>query len=136
MEGEGQYPILLFDRQELILPVVPLQVESVGMFKIINEGYETIDIKHRIENLDELLLIPEVNLFYPEGTKMGINKKELYVIAKFVAKKPVSFTVNLEINDGCRHYNFPISGTSDNSLFTNFPYLSDKENLYKLETLN
>lgn len=58
------------------------------------------------------------------------------MIAKFVAKKPVSFTVNLEINDGCRHYNFPISGTSDNSLFTNFPYLSDKENLYKLETLN
>jgi len=65
------------------------------MFKIINEGYETIDIKHRICSLDELLLIPDLILFYPEGSKMGINKKELYVIVKFVAKKPVSFTVKL-----------------------------------------
>jgi len=66
---------LLFDRRELILPVVPLQVESVGMFKIINEGYETIDIKHRIYSLDELMIIPDIILFYPEGSKMGINKK-------------------------------------------------------------
>lgn len=45
------------------------------MFKIINEGYETIHIKHRIYSLDELLLIPDIILFYPEGSKMGINKK-------------------------------------------------------------
>ena len=106
------------------------------MFKIINEGYETIDIKHRIYSMEDLSLIPEIILFYPEGSKMGINKKELYVIVKFVAKKPVSFTVKLEIYDGCRIYELPISGTSDNSLFTIFPYLLDKQNLYKLENIS
>ena len=40
------------------MPVVPLHVESVGMFKIINEGYEAIDIKHRIYSMEELMLIP------------------------------------------------------------------------------
>lgn len=54
---------------------MPLNVESVGMFKIINEGYETIDIKHNIESLDEMISIPEIVLFYPEGSRMGVNKK-------------------------------------------------------------
>lgn len=30
------------------MPVVPLGVESVSMFKLINEGYESISLKHRI----------------------------------------------------------------------------------------
>lgn len=47
------------------MSVVPLFTESVGMFKIINEGYETIDIKHRICNLDDLMIIPDIILFYP-----------------------------------------------------------------------
>lgn len=31
--------MLMFDRREVILPVVPLGIESIGMFKVINEGY-------------------------------------------------------------------------------------------------
>jgi len=38
---------------------------------------------------------PELALVYPEGTKMGINKRQLYVIVKFVARKPTSFTCKL-----------------------------------------
>lgn len=58
------------------------------------------------------------------------------MIVKFSSKKPVSFTVKLEIDDGSRSYELPISGTADNSIFTIFPYLSDKENMYKFENIN
>lgn len=39
--------------------------------------------------------IPEISVIYPEGIKMGINKKELYIIVKFICKKPISFTCKL-----------------------------------------
>ena len=39
LKGEGAYPKLLFDRREVILPVVPLGIESRCTFKIENEGY-------------------------------------------------------------------------------------------------
>lgn len=36
VEGEGDEPQLLFDKQEIILPPVPLGVESKAVFKILN----------------------------------------------------------------------------------------------------
>lgn len=65
---------------------------------------------------------------------MGHNKKELYIIVKFVCKKSISFTCKLELFDNtkdCRVYSIPISGTTDSSILTLFPYLSDPENRYK-----
>jgi hypothetical protein len=78
--------------------------------------------------------IPEINVVYPEGVKMGHNKKELYIIVKFVCKKPISFTCKLELFDNtkdCRVYSIPISGTTDSSILTLFTYLSDTDNRYK-----
>ncbi len=55
---------------------------------------------------------------------------------KFSSKKIISFSCKLEIFDNCkdsRIYRLPISGTADNSILTIYPYLSDKENYFKLE---
>ena len=65
---------------------------------------------------------------------MGHNKKELYIIVKFVCKKPISFACKLELFDNtkdCRVYSIPISGTTDSSILTLFPYLSDPDTRYK-----
>ena len=59
---------------------------------------------------------------------MGINKKELYIIVKFMCKKSISFTCKLELYDDtkdCRVYSIPVSGTTDSSILTLFTYLND-----------
>ena len=48
MKGEGAYPRLLFDRKEVILPVVPLGIQSLSSFKVINDGYENLNLKYKI----------------------------------------------------------------------------------------
>ena len=49
LEGEGLLPRLYFDKRELILPIVPLGIESSIKFKVKNEGYENEEIKAEFE---------------------------------------------------------------------------------------
>jgi len=66
-----------------------------------------------------------------------MNKKSLYVLVKFISKKSISFSCKLEFYDDltdCRVYSLPVSATADNNLLTNFEYLTDSQNIYKLET--
>ena len=44
LKGTAALPRLLFDRREVILPPVPLNIESKAIFRIINDGYEIIKI--------------------------------------------------------------------------------------------
>lgn len=39
LKGEAAYPKIMFDRRQIIMPVVPLGVESRCFFRIINEGF-------------------------------------------------------------------------------------------------
>ena len=48
LKGEGAFPRLLFDRKEILLPVVPLNVESKCVFRILNDGYENLNLKSHI----------------------------------------------------------------------------------------
>ena len=58
--------------------------------------------------------------------------------ALFSSKQPISFTTRLEFLDGDgRSYFLPISGTSDNCLFSNYPYIQRtplKEYTYKVSS--
>lgn len=45
-KGLGAYPRLLFDRKEVILPIVPLGVVAKCSFRIINDGYENLTLKY------------------------------------------------------------------------------------------
>jgi len=47
-KGEGAFPRLLFDRKEVILPVVPLGVQAKCVFRVINDGYENLNLKYKI----------------------------------------------------------------------------------------
>jgi hypothetical protein len=48
LKGEGLFPRLLFDRKEIILPVVPLNIESSCIYRLINDGYDNLNIKYHI----------------------------------------------------------------------------------------
>ena len=48
LKGDSANPKLLFDRKEIMLPVVPTEIEASSFFRIINEGYENLTISYRI----------------------------------------------------------------------------------------
>lgn len=50
MRGQGVFPKLLFDRKEVILPVVPVGFTAKCLFRIINDGYENLNLNHSIPN--------------------------------------------------------------------------------------
>jgi len=48
IKGEGAWPKILFDRKQIILPIVPLGFEARATFKIINDGYENLNLEVNI----------------------------------------------------------------------------------------
>jgi hypothetical protein len=55
------------------------------------------------------------------------------VEAYFKSHKPLSFTTRIEFSDDSgRVYVVPISGTTDNSLLTNFAYLQRRQNEFQI----
>jgi hypothetical protein len=55
---------------------------------------------------------------------VGISKNKIRVEVRFISKKPISFTTNLEFFDDLdKVYSIPISGTSDNCILSNFAYV-------------
>ena len=64
LQGQGQYPRLTFDVRECVLPPVPLGVRSQGVFNIINNGYDNLELKFRLP-ADESHLPMEMD--FPEG---------------------------------------------------------------------
>ncbi|EGR27619.1 hypothetical protein IMG5_193180 [Ichthyophthirius multifiliis] len=122
LKGEGAFPKLLFDRKEVIMPVVPLNIYSRCAFKIINSGYDNLNLKYKL--VDEPPKGVNINIEFPEGKNLGIAKTRLKVNVSFISKKSISFSTKVEFQDDQdRIYEIIISGTADNCLFTNFTYM-------------
>ncbi|CAD8117028.1 unnamed protein product [Paramecium sonneborni] len=120
LSGSGAYPRLLFDKKEIILPVVPLGIQSRCFFRIINDGYENLNLKY---NWAQEISNFNLDLKFPEGTTLGVAKSKLRVEVVFSNKKPLSFTTRVEFIDEARVYSIYISGTTDNCIFTNQSFL-------------
>lgn len=65
-----------------------------------------------------------ITLNFPDGKNLGVTKSKLKVEAVFQNKKPLSFTTYIDFyDDEGNKFSIPISGTTDNSLFTVFSYI-------------
>lgn len=93
--GMAAFPKLLFDRREILLPVVPLDVEAKCVFRIINDGYENLTLKYRVLEENNF----RITCRFPEGKSIGITKTKVRVEACFVSPKPTSFTTKIEFTD-------------------------------------
>ena len=71
LKGQGDFPRLLFERREIIIPVVPLDIESRCVFKIINDGYENLTLKYEV--FSDIGKLP-IRLEFPEGRTLGVTK--------------------------------------------------------------
>jgi hypothetical protein len=130
LQGEGTHPRVYFDRRQIILPIVPLNIESRLQFKIKNDGYESARLSHRF--ISEMGNIP-LTLDWLDDKTIGILKSELRLELAFKSTKPISFTCKLVLFDESNN-EFPIHvcGTSDNCLFTNYSFLQRNFNNYEI----
>lgn len=65
-----------------------------------------------------------VKVSFPEGNTVGITKQKLRVDLSWKYDKPMSFTLMLTFTDDTgRKFTIPVSGTTDNSILTNYMYL-------------
>jgi hypothetical protein len=119
LRGEGAYPKLLFDRREVIMPIVPLGIESKCSFRIDNEGYQNLLLKHYLAQD-----IGAINLSVkPETKNMGSGTNSIRVDCSFINNKPISFTTKLIFEDEAKQiYPIFVSGTTDNCLLTTYPF--------------
>ena len=119
--GQGTVPRILFDRREVILPIVPLNIPAKVLFYIINDGYENVDLEYKIIQ-DAIKL--DISLNFPDGRQLGTTKQRLAVEAVFQSPKPISFTARVDFMDSEKmRYPIALSGTADNSLLTVFPFV-------------
>ena len=122
LEGEGLIPRIYIDKRELILPIVPLGIESSIKFKIKNEGYENEEIKAEFEIYQQGVLPIKFN-FLENNNIIGYSKTELKCEVKLLSSKPISFTTKLIFYDTeGKQYPIMVSGTVDNCLFTNYSF--------------
>lgn len=124
---------MYFDRREIILPVVPLDIEARATFQVCHIGYENQELRYKIAN--EVGKLP-IDLAFEEGKNIGVTKPKIKVDAKFKFSTPLSFTTFINFyDDEGNTFSIPISGTTDNSIFTCHSYLqrNPEEIAYKVE---
>ena len=86
------------------------------MFRIINDGYENLNLNCISQDIQG----NKLEISYPDGKNIGVTKKRVRIEVSFISKKPISFCTNLEFSDETsRVYTIPISGIVDNSILTN-----------------
>jgi hypothetical protein len=131
MRGQGTVPKLSFDKREIVMPVVPTNVRSRCLFHIINEGYESLEVKYRLPT-DNIRIPLTIN--FPEGQQLGITKPKIPVEIYFQSKNPISFCAKIEFLDNeTGSYPLPISGTTENCILTCHQYLHNNAEFYTLD---
>mmetsp|Transcript_20679 Transcript_20679/g.39293 ORF Transcript_20679/g.39293 Transcript_20679/m.39293 type:complete len:2902 (+) Transcript_20679:155-8860(+) len=132
MKGMGTVPKLGFDRREIVLPVVPLGIRSRCLFHILNEGYESLEVKFRLPT-DNIRIPLTIN--FPEGQQLGITKPRIPVEIFFQSPKPISFCAKIEFLDNeTGSYSLPVSGTTENCILTCHQYIQQNaDNFYSLD---
>lgn len=73
LKGVGAGPKLMFDRREVILPVVPLNIVSKCLFRVINDGYENMALKANISKEYGPL---NIEAEFVDGHTLGITKSK------------------------------------------------------------
>jgi hypothetical protein len=129
--GQGADAKIFFDRREVILPPTPLDIAARATFMVCHNGYENLELRPKIAN--EVGKLP-IELNFPDGNNLGVTKAKLKVEAVFTSSKPLSFTTFIDFfDDEGNKFSIPISGTTDNSLFSVQSFIQRHQDEVSLE---
>jgi hypothetical protein len=93
LSGIAAKPRLLFDKREVILPPVPLNITSKAVFKVVNDGFENMKVSYK--PMQDFV----VSFVGPDGDLLGVSKQHILVCVSFTSPKPISITSILELVD-------------------------------------
>jgi len=120
-QGEGTVPKIAFDRREVILPIVPLNIPAKTTFYVVNGGYDNVELRFAVPQDAGNL---QISIDMPDGKQLGVTKQRIPAEVTFLSSRPISFTTRLDFFDSENNrYSIPLSGTADNSLLTAFPFI-------------
>jgi hypothetical protein len=133
LRGCGVYPRITFNVEDVLLPTVPLNVVSRAKFWLINDGYDNLDVTHKLP----LNCTVPLDVEFPMGTRIGIGNEKVPVIISYSSDKPISLNTKLEFFDADgSSYSINLIGCSDNSVFTNYPFIKQYADNYKYFTMD
>lgn len=121
LRGIGCFPMLTFDPPQVVLPMVPLGLRSEVIFNVVNNGYETMQLRFKAPP-DSVRVPLEIEMV--DGDVISLARPHLRVRVAFKADKPMSFASNLDFFDvEGNKFSVNVAGATDNSLLSLFPFL-------------
>ncbi|OHT11670.1 hypothetical protein TRFO_03893 [Tritrichomonas foetus] len=124
LTGVGSSAMFRPSLSEVCLPIVPIGVKSQVEISILNCG--SIQSLLRIQIPVDEATFP-VKITFPEGNQLLHTTQKIPLNISFQSNKPMSFTTLVAIMDEIGNASsFVLTCTCDNSLFTIYPYLSNK----------
>ena len=126
-QGSGVFPRLTFSQQLVELPNVPLGITSRATFTLFNNGYNSLNIRHRVSPNIPVSL----DISYPDGQSVGIMVEKIRVVVAAKSETPISWSGKIEFydQDGERFF-VNVSGCTDGCLLTNYPFVRDYSSEY------
>eukprot|EP01032_Pedospumella_encystans_P007939 gene7939-9469_t len=126
-QGSGVFPRLTFSHQSVELPNVPLGITSRATFTLFNNGYNSLNIRHRVSPTIPVAL----DISYPDGQSVGIMVESIRVVIAAKSDTPLSWSGKIEFydQDGERFF-VNVSGCTDGCLLTNYPFVRDYASEY------
>jgi hypothetical protein len=121
VRGNGIFPRLDFDKTRVSMPVVPLGVTSRAQFKVVNAGYDSLDLNYRIS---PTIPVP-LDVLFPDGKSIGVSQQEVRVMLAWKSDTATSWVGKVEFFDADgEKFCLEVSGCADNSILSNHAFIN------------
>ena len=125
LTGVGTSNPFSISTKNVSLPIVPLGVKSQATIYVMNDAF--IESTLSIQSASSENMFP-VRISFPEGNKLLHTSIKIPMVVSFQSNKPMSFSTMIAvIDDQGNAASFSVSVTTDNSIFTLFPFFKGNE---------
>jgi hypothetical protein len=123
----------------VLLPPVPLGVAARATFYVINDGYDSAELRARAPRLfldsseagegsggggGSAQQQPSLTVELPEGPLIGLARPRLPVVVTFSSPMPLSFRGRVElVDDAGRAFGVPVAAAADNCSLSLRPFM-------------
>ena len=127
LTGVGTSQVFKASVSEVCFPIVPVGTKILKEISIINIG--CIQAVLRIQLPVKEGTFP-VNITFPQGNRLMHTTQKIPLLLTFQSNRPISFSTLVAVLDDSGHAtSFIVTCTADNSVFTLYPYLSNKSQI-------
>lgn len=122
LTGVGTRSLFSIAHPHIALPIVPLNIKSQFTSEITNDAFIEATLNPQFSAEENHF---PIRIHFPEGNHLLRTTAKLPVVISFVSSHPMSFsTLVALIDDNGNATSFTVAATTDNSVFTLYPFLS------------